>query len=320
MECRRIGNTDLGVSTLCMGTMQFGWSADKATSLKVLSAGYDNGINFVDTADIYSRWVPGNSGGEAETIVGEWLKYSDISRDKVIIATKLRGQMGDTPAGEGLSPAYISKAVEASLDRLQTDYIDLYQPHWSDPNIPIEETLRAFEDLIKQGKVRYIGCSNYKADELRTALATAIREDLPHYKSLQPHYNLLHRQEFEEELAEICSKNGLGVIPYSPLAGGFLTGKYRKGQPVPVSVRAGHLKHAMTDENFALIDKMDLMAKDKNASISQIALAWLLANPLVTSPIIGPNKLSQLEDNLAVLDIKLTSNEKQVLDDATAWN
>jgi aryl-alcohol dehydrogenase-like predicted oxidoreductase len=320
MEYREIGSTDLSVSSLCMGTMQFGWSADKSTSLKVLSAGFDSGVNFIDTADIYSRWVPGNSGGEAESILGEWLKSSGISRDKVIIATKLRGQMGDTPAGEGLSPAYISKAAEASLDRLQTDYIDLYQPHWSDPNIPIEETLRAFEDLIKQGKVRYIGCSNYKADELRTTLATAIREGLPRYESLQPHYNLLHRQEFEEEQSEICSKNGLGVIPYSPLAGGFLTGKYRKGQPVPDSVRAGHLKHAMTDENFALIDKMDLLAKGKKASISQIALAWLLANPLVTSPIIGPNKLSQLKDNLAVLDIKLTPDEKQVLDDATAWN
>ncbi|MEJ5224405.1 MAG: aldo/keto reductase [Anaerolineales bacterium] len=319
MQYRILGRTGLKVSALCMGTMQFGWSADEALSHQILSAAYDAGLNFIDTADIYSRWVPGNPGGVSEEIIGRWMKSAGIPRDRLVIATKVRGRMGEGPNAEGLHRVHIMQAVEASLRRLQTDYIDLYQTHWPDNDTPIEETLRALDDLVKQGKVRYIGASNYAAWELMEALWAAERLNTARYDSLQPHYNLLHRAEFERELRAVCEKFEIGVIPYSPLAGGFLTGKYRRGQPLPESVRAGGLRHAMTDKNFGLIEKMDAMARAHNATISQVALAWMLADPVITSPIIGPNKLSQWEDNLGALDVTLTSEEIQSLNDATRW-
>lgn len=319
MQYRILGRTGLKVSALCMGTMQFGWSADEALSHQILSAAYDAGLNFIDTADIYSRWVPGNPGGVSEEIIGRWMKSAGIPRDRLVIATKVRGRMGEGPNAEGLHRVHIMQAVEASLRRLQTDYIDLYQTHWPDNDTPIEETLRALDDLIKQGKVRYIGASNYAAWELMESLWAAERLNTARYDSLQPHYNLLHRAEFERELRAVCEKFEIGVIPYSPLAGGFLTGKYRRGQPLPESVRAGGLRHAMTDKNFDLIEKMDAMARAHNATISQVALAWMLADPVITSPIIGPNKLSQWEDNLGALDVTLTSEEIQSLNDATRW-
>lgn len=319
MQYRILGRTGLKVSALCMGTMQFGWSADEALSHQILSAAYDAGLNFIDTADIYSRWVPGNPGGVSEEIIGRWMKSAGIPRDRLVIATKVRGRMGEGPNAEGLHRVHIMQAVEASLRRLQTDYIDLYQTHWPDNDTPIEETLRALDDLIKQGKVRYIGASNYAAWELMESLWAAERLNTARYDSLQPHYNLLHRAEFERELRAVCEKFEIGVIPYSPLAGGFLTGKYRRGQPLPESVRAGGLRHAMTDKNFDLIEKMDAMARAHNATISQVALAWMLTDPVITSPIIGPNKLSQWEDNLGALDVTLTSEEIQSLNDATRW-
>lgn len=319
MEYRNLGRTGLKVSALCMGTMQFGWSVDEADTQRILSRTIEAGINFIDTADIYSKWVDGNPGGVAEEYIGHWLKQVKVPRDRLVIATKVRGKLGEGPNDEGLSRVHIMQAVEASLRRMQTDYIDLYQTHWSDSETPVEETLRAMDDLVRQGKVRYVGASNYKAWELMQALWVSDKHNLVRYDSLQPHYNLIERAEFEAELRDVCQTYGLGVIPYSPLAGGFLTGKYRKDKPLPESRRAQGLRHAMTEKNFALIEKMDEIGKAHNATISQVALAWLLADPVITSPIIGATAPEQLDENLAALDIKLTVEEKQVLDKLTAW-
>lgn len=302
-----------------MGTMQLGWSADESLSHRILSAAYEAGINFIDTADIYSRWVPGNPGGLSEEIIGRWMKKAGIPREKLVIATKVRGRMGDGPNDEGLSRIHIMQAVEASLRRLQTDYLDLYQTHWPDEHAPIEETLRAMDDLVRQGKVRYLGASNCRAWELMQALWTSDKYNLARYDCIQPHYNLIHREEFERELAAVCKTYGIGVIPYSPLAGGFLTGKYRRENTTPDSVRAKGLQHACTEKNFALLDQMDAVAQAHGASVSQVALAWMLADPLISSPIIGPNKIEQLTDNLGALGVHLAAEELQMLNDVTAW-
>ena len=319
MEYRNLGRTGLKVSALCMGTMQFGWSVDETESQRILSGTFASGINFFDTADIYSRWVDGNPGGVAEEYLGRWVKQAKIPRDQIVLATKVRGVMGEGPNDEGLSRVHIMRAVEASLKRLQTDYIDLYQTHWPDNDTPIEETLRALDDLVRQGKVRYIGASNHKAWELMQALWTSEAHGLARYDSLQPHYNLIHREEFERELSAVCKTYGIGVIPYSPLAGGFLTGKYRKGEALPESRRVEGQQKNMTEENFVLLDKMDEIAVAHKVTLSQIALAWLLADPVITSPIIGATSVEQLEENLGALDVKLTEEEKQILDELSGW-
>lgn len=317
MDYRKLGRTGLRVSELCMGSMQFGWTADEALSYQILNASYAAGINFIDTADIYSRWVPGNPGGVAETITGRWMRRSDIPRDKVVIATKVRGRVGDGPNDEGLSRAHIMNAVEGSLRRLDTDYIDLYQTHWYDENTPIEETLTALTDLVRQGKVRYIGCSNYPAWRLTEAVWVSQSQGLRRFDSLQPHYNLVHRKEFEQELGEVCKEYEIGVIPYSPLAGGFLTGKYRAEEQVD-SARLGGVRRYFNDRNFALLDMMEEIGQSHgDISISQVALAWLLSDPVISSAIIGPRTLEQLQDNLGAAGIKLDEDEKKELDQAS---
>ncbi len=318
MEYRALGLTGLNVSRLCLGTMQFGWTTEESTAHRVLSAAFDAGINFIDTADIYSRWANGNPGGVAEQIVGRWMNQNRIARDKVILATKVRGNMGGGPENEGLSRQHIQKSVEDSLRRLQTDYLDLYQAHWPDTNTPIEETLRAFDELVKQGKIRHFGASNYAAWELMQALWSSDRNSLGRFDSLQPHYNLIHRAEFERELAAVCTTYDIGVIPYSPLAGGFLTGKYRRNL-LPNSKRASGAKRYFNERNWTLLDQMDTLAKGKGMSVSQVALAWLLTNPIITSPIIGANSPEQLKDNLGALNVSLTTEEKSDLDQATTW-
>jgi aryl-alcohol dehydrogenase-like predicted oxidoreductase len=318
MEFRTLGKTNLKVSKLCLGTMQFGWTTDETTALRVLSAAYEAGINFFDTADIYSRWANGNAGGVAEQIIGRWMQQNRIPREKVVIATKVRGNMGGEPENEGLSRKHILESVENSLRRLQIDYLDLYQAHWPDVKTPIEESLQAFGDLIKQGKVRHIGASNYLAWELMQALWSSDRSGLARFDSLQPHYNLVHREEFERELAMVCKTYQIGVIPYSPLAGGFLTGKYRRNL-IPNSARANGAKRYFKEGNWILLELIDKLAKGRGMSVSQVSLAWLLADPLITSPIIGANSLEQLKDNLGALDVRLTVEEKSALDQATAW-
>ena len=303
-----------------MGTMQFGWSVNESDTHKILSATLDAGINFIDTADVYSKWVVGNPGGVSETFIGNWMKQNKIPRDQIVLATKVRGEMGKGPNDQGLSRVHIVNAVEASLRRLQTDYIDLYQSHWTDDDTPVEETLRAFDDLLKQGKVRYAGASNYAAWELIQALWTSDKNNLVRYDSIQPHYNLLHRDEFERELRAVCVSYGIAVIPYSPLAGGFLTGKYRKNAPLPESKRAEGRKREMTDKNFVLIDEMEVIALRHEATISQIALAWMLADPIITSPIIGATSIEQLEENLGSLKVRLGEDEISSLNKLTAWS
>lgn len=318
MEYRKLGRTGLKVSELCMGSMQFGWTADEGTSFVVLDKAFEAGINFIDTANIYSRWVEGNPGGVSETIIGKWMKSRAISRDRLVIATKVRGRMGDGPNDEGLSRTHILRMVEDSLRRLQTDYIDLYQTHSPDPSTPIEETLSAMDILVRQGKVRYIGCSNYPAWQLMEALWASDRQGLARFDSLQPHYHLAHRQEFEQELATVCRKYGLGVIPYSPLAGGFLTGKYKRDHMDAGSAR--NVSRYFTEQNWALLDLMaEISGELGGKSISQVALAWLLSQEVITSPIIGPRNLEQLEDNLGAVGLRLDAAMMQRLDQATRW-
>lgn len=319
MDYRKLGRTGLKVSPLCMGTMQFGWSVNEADTQRILSATVDAGINFIDTADIYSKWVDGNPGGVSETYIGNWMKKNKIARDQVVLATKVRGEMGKGPNDQGLSRVHIMNGVEASLRRLQTDYIDLYQSHWTDDDTAIEETLRAFDDLVKQGKVRYVGASNYAGWELTQALWASDKHNLVRYDSLQPHYSLIHRDEFERELRAVCQMYNIAVIPYSPLAGGFLTGKYRKNESLPDSKRAEGRKRSMTDKNFVLIEEMEVIALRQNASIAQVALAWMLADSVITSPIIGATSIEQLNENLGALNVKLAEDEIALLNKMTEW-
>lgn len=321
MEYRRLGRTGLKVSTICLGTMQFGWSADEPTSFDIMTRSVELGCNFFDTADVYSRWVEGNDGGVSETIIGNWLVQRGVRREELIIATKVRGQMGDSPLNQGLSRQHIMAAAEASLRRLQTDYIDLYQVHWPDQETPLDETLSALNDLVRAGKVRYIGCSNYPAWLLAKSLWISDVNNLARFDSLQPHYSLVHRAEFERELQPLCLDQGIGVIPYSPLGGGFLTGKYRRNSDLPESDRAdGIRKRYMNEQGFAAIDMLEEVGNAHNATIAQTAIAWVLANPAVSSAIIGANTLAQLEDTLRGAAIDLGSDEKAALDATTAWS
>jgi aryl-alcohol dehydrogenase-like predicted oxidoreductase len=298
--------------------MQFGWTADEPTSFAVLDAAHEAGINFIDTADIYSRWAPGNPGGVAETIIGRWLAARPGRREQVIVATKVRGPMGDHPQDAGLSRAHILEACEASLRRLQAEAIDLYQTHWPDDDTPIGETLEALDSLVRRGLVRHLGCSNYPAWKLMQALWTSDRLSLARFECLQPHYNLVHRDEYERELEEVCRTYGLGVIPYSPLAGGFLTGKYVRGEPAPEGSRgsqSGSIKRYLTSENGQrVLESVRRVAEQRGISTSQVALAWLLARPGVTSPIVGPRSLDQLHDNLGAIDLRLEEPEIQRLE------
>lgn len=320
MDYRRLGRTGLKVSELCLGTMQFGWTADESLSFDILTRAYESGINFIDTADIYSKWVDGNPGGVAETIIGKWIKEFKIPRDSLVIATKVRGAMGNGPNDEGLSRLHIMQAVENSLRRLNIDAIDLYQTHSFDKDTPIDETLWALDDLLRQGKVRYIGASNYPAWRLMESLWVSDRNNLVRYDSLQPHYNLAHREEFERELADVCRRYEIGVIPYSPLAAGFLTGKYRMDEGEPASARAkGVSRRYFNERGWSVLATVEAIASELGKSVSQISLAWLLSDPLITSPIIGPRSLEQLKDNLGAVGLRLAAEMKQGLDKATEW-
>lgn len=321
MEYRNLGRTGLKVSELCLGTMNFGWTADEKSAYQVFDAAQEAGINFIDTADVYSRWHPGNAGGVAETYVGNWMKGK--KRDQLIVATKVRAKMGDGPNDEGLGRVHMMNAVEASLRRLQTDYIDLYQSHSPDDNVPIEETLRAFDDLVQQGKVRYIGASNYPAWKLMKALWTSDKLNIARYDCLQPRYNAVWRGEFERELQHVCATEGLGVIPYAPLQGGFLTGKYRREQAAPKGTRgqtSALIQGFMRDDRaFKVLDCLEETGKRHGKSIAQTAIAWLLSKPVVTSPIIGANDVPQLKELLGVVGYRLSAEEKKAIDDLTAW-
>jgi len=317
MERRKFGRTDLEVSPLCLGTMQFGWTADEPASFAVMDAFFASGGNFLDTADVYSQWAPGNPGGVAESIIGRWLKERG-NRDSIVVATKVRGRMWEGRDNEGLGRAHILRAAEDSLRRLQTDTIDLYQCHHPDPATPIEETLRAFDELIQAGKVRYIGLSNYTAPMVEDALQVAGEKGLPRVVSLQPRYNLVHRAEFEEALAGLCLREGIAVIPYSPLQGGFLTGKYRPGQPLPQSARAYSARQYANEAGWRVIDAVEQIAEARGTTLAAVAVAWLLAKPAIAAPIIGANSPQQLAEALPAADLRLTPGEIAPLDAASA--
>uniref|UniRef100_A0A7C4KIF2 Aldo/keto reductase n=1 Tax=Anaerolinea thermolimosa TaxID=229919 RepID=A0A7C4KIF2_9CHLR len=317
MEYRRLGNSGLKVARICLGTMQFGWTADEKAAFEVMDAYAEAGGNFIDTADVYSAWVEGNPGGVSEEIIGRWMKARG-NRHLMVVATKFNGRMWPGPNGDGLSRGHVMKAIDDSLRRLQTDYIDLYQTHWPHYDTPQEETLRALDDLVKAGKVRYIGCSNEPAWRLVKAMWISDKYNLNRFISLQPPYSLVRRADFERELEAVCLDQGIGVIPYSPLQGGFLTGKYRRGQ-IPESARAEGLKRYFTERNFDLIELLDQIGKRHGATVTQVALAWMLQRPAITSPIIGANDVAQLKDILGSLEVKLSEEDVKAIDAASDW-
>ena len=294
MQLRALGGSGLMVAPLAFGGNVLGWTADEATSFSLLDAFVDDGFNLVDTADVYSRWIKGHSGGESETVIGRWLKKSG-KRNRIVLATKVGMDMGDGKIG--LAPAYIRQAVDDSLRRLQTDRIDLYQAHQDDPKTPLEETLATFADLIREGKVRAIGASNYSAARLDEALETSARLKLPRYESLQPLYNLVERAAYEAELEPLCRREGLGVINYFGLASGFLTGKYRSEADAVKSPRGGNtVKKYLNERGRRVLDALDSAAAQHQATPAQVALAWQMARPGLTAPIASATSLAQWQE------------------------
>ncbi len=314
MKTRKLGNSDLEVAPLAFGGNVFGWTIDEPKSFRLLDAFVNAGFNLIDTADVYSRWAPGNQGGESETIIGNRLKQSG-KRDRVVIATKVGMEMG--PGKKGLSRSYILQAAEDSLRRLQVDRIDLYQAHKDDPDTPLEETLGAFGELIRQGKVRAIGASNYSAERLSEALRVSRENGLPAYQSLQPHYNLAERAEFERDLEPICREAGLGVIPYYSLAGGFLTGKYRSEADLAKSARGQGVKKYLNERGFRILAALDEVAGRYSSTPARVAIAWLLARPVVTAPIASATSLEQLDDLVAATRLELDEGAIAALDAAS---
>jgi len=316
MEKREIGNSGLKVSPLAFGGNVFGWTVDEALSFKLLDAFTAAGFNLIDTADSYSKWVPGNKGGESETIIGKWLKRSG-NRKKVIIATKVGSEMG--PNDKGLSKSYILRAIEKSLQRLQTDYIDLYQSHFDDPETPIEETLNAYALLIRQGKVRVVGASNYSAERLSRALDISKQLGYPGYQSLQPLYNLYDREDYETKFEALCRKKGLGVITYFSLASGFLTGKYRSEKDLAGSARREFVKKYLDDRGFRILKALDQVAKKLNSKPASVSLAWLIAQLSITAPIASATSLEQLKDLIEATRLELDHSSMRLLNRASAY-
>ena len=313
---RKLGNSGLEIAPIVFGGNIFGWTADESTSFQLLDAFIAAGFSAVDTADVYSKWVPGNKGGESETIIGKWLKRTG-TRARVIIATKVGAEMG--PGKKGLSKKYILAAVEDSLQRLQTDYIDLYQSHVDDPDTPPEETLEAYAQLIQQGKVRTIGASNYTAKRLVEALQISKKKSLPRYESLQPLYNLYDRADFEAELAPLCRRENIGVIPYFSLASGFLAGKYRSEADLANRPRGSFVKKYLNERGYKILAALDQVAKTHGATPTQVAIAWLLAQPSVTAPIASATNLNQLNELLGAVNIKLDPESLEKLNQASAY-
>jgi aryl-alcohol dehydrogenase-like predicted oxidoreductase len=312
---KQLGRSDIFLPPIVLGGNVFGWTVDAATSFTLLDAALDHGLHAIDTADAYSRWVPGHAGGESEAILGVWMKERR-NRDKLIIATKVGMDLG--PGKTGLSKARITYAVEASLIRLQTDYIDLYQAHKDDEATPLEETLSAFADLIKAGKVRAIGASNYTAPRLRAALDVSKANNLPRYESLQPLYNLMERPVFETELEPLCIAEGIGVINYYALAAGFLTGKYRSEADFAKSPRGAGVKKYLNDKGKRVLAALDAQAARLGATPAQVALAWNIARPGITAPIASATSLAQLTVLAQAAALKLDATAVAALDAASA--
>lgn len=315
MQKRKLGNSGLEVGPLAFGGNVFGWTADEPASFALLDAFVAAGFNLIDTADVYSRWAQGLSGGESETIIGKWLKRSG-NRARVVIASKVGKEMG--PNRKGLSKIYILQAVEDSLRRLQTDYIDLYQSHADDPQTPLEETLEAYGQLIKQGKVRAIGASNYSAKRLAQALEISQQTGFPRYECLQPLFNLYDRADYEKELEPLCRKKGLGVISYFSLASGFLAGKYRSEDDLAGSARADFVKKYLNPRGFRILEALDRVAQQYQMTPAKIALAWLLSRPGITAPIASATNLEQLSELIEATAIELNPPAIDLLNQASA--
>ncbi len=314
MKMRTLGRSGLQVTPLMLGGNVFGWTADEATSFRILDSFVDAGGNFIDTADVYSRWVEGNSGGESEMILGRWFQRSG-KRGKVVLATKVGMDMGDGKTG--LRPAYIKQAAEASLQRLQTDCIDLYQSHRDDPDTPLADTLGAYADLIAAGKVRAIGASNYTPDRLREALVLHSNEGLPRYECLQPKYNLMERADYETNLEPVVQEFGIGVVPYSSLASGFLTGKYRSAADAEGKTRGRAAGKYTNASGFAVLKVLDEVALETGSNPTQVALAWLMARPSITAPIASATNVEQLEDLIHATELKLPPGAIEMLNAAS---
>jgi aryl-alcohol dehydrogenase-like predicted oxidoreductase len=308
-------NPDLEIVPLIFGGNVFGWTIDEPTSFRILDAFVDLGFNCIDTADVYSSWVPGNQGGESETIIGKWFKQSG-KRDKIVLLTKVGMKM---PAGEGLSKKYILEEVENSLKRLQTDSIDLYQSHKDDPNVPFEETLSAYAQLIEQGKVRYIGASNYKGDRLEEALKVSAEKQLPAYVTLQPEYNLYDRQAYEQGLAKVAGDHNLGVIPYFSLASGFLTGKYQSLDDAKGAKRESRVQKYFDERGMKILKALKQVSEETTCPEAAISLAWLMAQPTITAPIASATNTDQMTAFRAAVEMQLSEQQLKTLNDASAY-
>ena len=320
MNYRRLGLTGLEVAEICLGTADYGGHVSASDGFKAMDAYVEAGGNFLDTADIYSSWVPGNKGGESELVLGKWMKARK-NRRHLVLATKVRGRLWAGPNGEGLNRKHIIQACEDSLKRLQTDLIDLYQTHWVDEATPIEETLRALDDLIRQGKVHYAGVSNIPGWRLAEAAAAAKQLGVQGYVSIQPYYNLVDRAGFEKDVLPVVLKHGLGVVPYSPLGAGFLTGKYSRKGKLPKTHRAvDNQKKFFNEKNFKVLDALALIARRRGKTVSQTALAWLLSHDWMSAPITSARNPDQIKETVGASGFKLESKEKEDLDRLSAYS
>lgn len=315
MEKRNLGKSGIEIFPFAFGCNVFGWTIDEQTSFKILDAFVANGFNFIDTADSYSRWVPGHKGGESETIIGNWIKQKG-NRDKIIIATKVGSDMGE---GVCLKKDYIFRSVENSLKRLQTDYIDLYQSHFDDVNTPVEETIETYATLIKQGKVKAIGASNMSIERLKASVDYSNKNDLPKYETLQPLYNLYDREKFEKEYQSFCLENNISVINYYSLASGFLTGKYRSENDLSKSARGGGNKKYMNVRGFKILEAIDKLAKRYNTKPASVSMAWLIAQPTVAAPIASATNIEQLNDLIDGVNLQLDEDAIQQLNKASEY-
>jgi aryl-alcohol dehydrogenase-like predicted oxidoreductase len=318
VEKRKLGNSNLEVAPLVFGGNVFGWTVkDEKSASELLDHFIDGGFNMIDTADVYSNWIPGNHGGESETIIGKWLKESG-KRERVLIATKSGLDMGN--GRKGLSRKHILQSADESLARLQTDWIDLYQSHTEDSEIALDESLEAYAELIRAGKVRAIGASNFQAVTLQNALKVSHEKNLPRYESLQPEYNLYVRDKFEGELETVCREKHIGVIPYFSLASGFLTGKYRSQKDVENRSRGSRVQKYLNPRGLRILAALDEVSKQYNANPAQVALAWLLAKPTITAPIASATSVKQLDELLDGARLKLDPAAVQKLDQASAYS
>ncbi|MFT3933821.1 MAG: aldo/keto reductase [Chitinophagaceae bacterium] len=316
MNKKQLGKTGLQIAPLVLGGNVFGWTIDEPTSFEVLDGFVGAGFNLIDTANSYSTWAPGNKGGESEAIIGNWVKKRN-NRNDVLIATKVGSDMGN--GNKGVAKKYILQAADESLRRLQTDYIDLYQTHFDDEATPVEETLEAYDILVKAGKVRWIGTSNMTPERLQQSLKAADKNSLPLYQSLQPEYNLYAREKFETLYEKICLENNIGVISYYSLASGFLTGKYRSEKDFAKSARGGGMQKYLNPRGFAILDALDTAAAKYKTNAAAIAIAWLIAKPSITAPIASATSVQQLGELAKAASIVLTAEDMALLDKASAW-